>query len=75
MSSDESNPYYEYYEPSIAAAVIIAILFAVAGLIQIWRIIATRQWFGIVILIAAGCTYPINPSRYNERLTNTASLS
>ncbi|KAJ5232594.1 hypothetical protein N7468_005550 [Penicillium chermesinum] len=51
---DPSNPYYNYYSPSIAAALVVAALFVIGAVIQIWRIIATRQWFGLVILVAAG---------------------
>ncbi|KAJ9482993.1 hypothetical protein VN97_g10427 [Penicillium thymicola] len=55
MSStyDSSNPFYKYYKPSIPAAITVAVLFCAVSLVQIWRIIRTRQWFGIVILVAA----------------------
>ncbi|CAG7915950.1 unnamed protein product [Penicillium olsonii] len=55
MSSahDDSNPYYTFYKPSVAAAFVVAILFCITALVQIWRIILTRQWFGIVVLVAA----------------------
>ncbi|CAG7999411.1 unnamed protein product [Penicillium salamii] len=55
MSSthDDSNPYYTFYKPSTAAAFVVAILFCLAAVVQIWRIILTRQWFGIVVLVAA----------------------
>ncbi|KAJ5688153.1 hypothetical protein N7536_010772 [Penicillium majusculum] len=51
-TDDPSNPYYTYYKPSIPAAIAVAILFCAVSLVQIWRIIRTRQWFGIVILVA-----------------------
>ncbi|KAJ5354235.1 hypothetical protein N7541_006799 [Penicillium brevicompactum] len=51
--SDDENPYYTFYKPSVAAAAVVAILFCLCALVQIWRIIVTRQWFGIVVLVAA----------------------
>ncbi|KAJ5926422.1 hypothetical protein N7516_008195 [Penicillium verrucosum] len=55
MSStyDPSNPFYKFYKPSIPAAIAVAVLFLAVGLVHLWRIIRTRQWFGIVILVAA----------------------
>jgi hypothetical protein len=65
-TDDSSNPYYKYYTPSTAAAFVFAILFCVSGLVQIWRIIRTRQWFGIVVLVAAACMDPIILNHNNE---------
>ena len=60
-SSDDENPYYTFYKPSVAAAAVVAILFCLCALVQIWRIIVTRQWFGIVVLVAAACMSPCSP--------------
>lgn len=63
MSSgfEDENPYYTFYKPSTAAASVVAILFFLSALVQIWRITVTRQWFGIVVLVAAACMNLCSP--------------
>ena len=76
---DTSNPYYTYYKPSIPAAIAVAILFCAVSLVQIWRIIRTRQWFGIVILVATACMTSVflthNKARWPFKLISLRSYS
>lgn len=78
-TDDPSNPYYTYYKPSIPAAIAVAILFCAVSLVQIWRIIRTRQWFGIVILVATACMTSVflthNKARWPFKLISLRSYS
>lgn len=46
---------YEYY-PSMAAAVIFIILFAVATALHTYHLIRTRTWFFIPLVLGGYCT-------------------
>ncbi|KAJ5259617.1 hypothetical protein N7478_012598 [Penicillium angulare] len=42
---------YNYYVPSLPAAIVFAALFVVLTALHTWKIISTRQWFGIAIFV------------------------
>ncbi|KAL3490047.1 RTA1 like protein-domain-containing protein [Aspergillus germanicus] len=50
MSSEDNNP-HSAYTPSKPAAIACAIVFLVLTVLQLWRIIRTRKWFGFAIVI------------------------
>ncbi|KAL3461667.1 hypothetical protein BJX64DRAFT_289078 [Aspergillus heterothallicus] len=47
--SSETNPYGDYV-PSKPAAIAGAVVFLFLIVLQLWRIITTRKWFGLAIL-------------------------
>ncbi|KAJ5707132.1 hypothetical protein N7488_006933 [Penicillium malachiteum] len=46
-----SDNLYDYYLPSKIVAIVFAAIFAILTITHLWRIIATRQWFGMAIAI------------------------
>ncbi|KAJ5116682.1 hypothetical protein N7456_001030, partial [Penicillium angulare] len=52
MASSSTNP-YTYYVPSKPAAIVVAIVFIILTALHLWRIFATRKWFGFT-LVAGG---------------------
>ncbi|KAF7556733.1 hypothetical protein G7Z17_g1275 [Cylindrodendrum hubeiense] len=50
MSSTSTNP-YGHYVPSKVAAVVGSIVFAVLVALQLWKIVASRKWFGLAIVV------------------------
>ncbi|KAJ5088900.1 hypothetical protein N7456_012516 [Penicillium angulare] len=42
---------YNYYVPSLPAAIVFAALFVILTALHTWKIISTRQWFGIAIFV------------------------
>ncbi|KAJ5098130.1 hypothetical protein N7532_005131 [Penicillium argentinense] len=51
MASNEDMNLYSYYVPNKIVAIVFAAIFIVLTALHMWRIIATRQWFGIAIII------------------------
>ncbi|CAG7941885.1 unnamed protein product [Penicillium olsonii] len=49
MASDPKNLYG--YVPSNIASIAVAIIFLILTLLHLWRIIATRQWFGMATVV------------------------
>ncbi|KAL4902772.1 hypothetical protein BDW74DRAFT_180471 [Aspergillus multicolor] len=45
-----SSNVYGAYTPSKAAAIILGIVFLILTILQLWRIIASRKWFGLAIV-------------------------
>ncbi|KAL3454108.1 hypothetical protein BJX65DRAFT_301897 [Aspergillus insuetus] len=52
--SSEDNP-HDAYTPSKPAAIACAIVFLVLSVLQLWKIIRTRKWFGFAIVIGGLC--------------------
>ncbi|KAJ5730096.1 uncharacterized protein N7483_004604 [Penicillium malachiteum] len=46
-----SDNLYDYYLPSKITAIVFAAIFAILTATHLWRIIATRQWFGMAIVV------------------------
>lgn len=70
MAVESHNGYYLYhYNPSIAGAVIFAILFAILSILHFYRLFRTRTWFMLAFAIGGLCKNllphqffsPINP--------------
>jgi hypothetical protein len=68
MVSSESGWIAYTYNPSIAAAVIFVILFAVTTLLHTFHLFRTRTWFFIPLVIGGYCKiYPYpNPTKLNS---------
>ncbi|KAJ6015117.1 hypothetical protein N7540_009708 [Penicillium herquei] len=60
-----SDNLYDYYLPSKIVAIIFAAIFAILTLTHLWRIIATRQWFGMAIVVGGLCMSPITKIQDN----------
>ena len=43
------------YDPSVAAALIFAVLFGIATFIHVYQLIRTRTWFMLAFLIGGIC--------------------
>ena len=56
MASDSDKNVYGYV-PSNVAAGILAIIFIILTLAHFWRMVSTRQWFGIAIIIGGFCMF------------------
>lgn len=56
MASDENL--YNYYKPNKIVAIVFAAFFLAASALHTWKIVSTRQWFGIAIVIGGMCMYP-----------------
>ncbi|KAJ5413703.1 hypothetical protein N7509_000330 [Penicillium cosmopolitanum] len=56
MATSSTNVYGAYV-PSRAAAIIVAIIFVILTALQLWRIVASRRWFGLAIV--TGCLFEI----------------
>jgi len=52
------QPYH--YDPSLAAAVIAAILFLVTTLVHIWQMFKHRTWFFVAFIVGGLCKKPVN---------------
>ncbi|GAM91418.1 hypothetical protein ANO11243_094680 [Dothideomycetidae sp. 11243] len=50
MFSD-TNPYYNYFVPSLAAAVLALIYFSIATPAHLYRMITTRKYFGVPLVL------------------------
>jgi hypothetical protein len=63
----ETTDLFEY-DPSVAAAIIFAVLFGIAMVTHAYQLIRTRTWFMLAFLIGGICEYPrAHPSIINSR--------
>ena len=73
MSSHEGWVAYTYY-PSMGAAVVFIILFAIVTLLHTFHLFRTRTWFFVPLVIGGYCTY-LNPNApYPFMLTKPVEL-
>ena len=51
---------YEYYVPSNAAAIAVAVVFLILILLHAWKVISTRQWFAVTGIVGGICESSIS---------------
>jgi hypothetical protein len=52
-----------HYDPSLAAAVISAIIFLVTTSVHIWQMFKHRTWFFVAFIVGGLCKKPVNSPR------------
>ena len=63
MANTDPTTFYLYtYHPSLAAALIFTILFALTTALHTYQLTKTRAWYLIPIAIGGLCTQPYPPS-------------
>lgn len=54
---DYSKSLYGAYIPSKGAAIFFVIAFCLFTILHVWKVLKTRQWFGIVTIVAGLCKF------------------
>lgn len=65
MASGDNDNLYNYYEPNKIVAIVFAAFFLFSSAVHTWKIVSTRQWFGIAIVIGGICMSP-SQSHYQK---------
>ena len=56
---NDLNFKYYYYEPSMPAAIIFAVLFALATSLHFYQMLRTKTWFMIPFLVGGICKHTL----------------
>ena len=59
----EKDPFanfkYYYYDPSMVAAIIFVVLFALTAFLHLFQMIRTKTWFFTAFVVGGFCTQPL----------------
>lgn len=60
-SGEKQSFTFYNYDPSLPAAAVFVILFALSTLVHIWQMLRSRTWYFIPFLIGCLCKYSKTP--------------